>query len=578
MEENWKGKRIATYFIPEGIDVDALIKDYPPPFEFKEYKLLYILHMINARLPIDSKVYPKSRGFVAINQKKLKAKGIKNAARYLEWLMDLRIIKCDRSYIEGKKSLGYRFTTKYNKPVRPVIIERRSGITQAERAKKLASKHDQLEYKSLAKNFNEKLTIDDEGAIEYLKLQFKATRCNNIMKAINKYRNDYKDIPYERYTEIDLKGAHELQKQYIEADLINGENTAAQKYKDLYLWLIKIKKINIDELRENHRNKTLRTNIDTYINAATKSYNHGWITIWKIKNQRFSFSIDHTSKRLFTVIVTCKREVRNYIKYDGRTLYSCDYKNSQAFIGGALLKLKFWQRIKQPEVKPIEREFDYSMIAKGRSRLPNDLPSSVTFTKEEESAPDVTAYLKKVQEGEIYDYLQDEVETKGIKMFNENQSPKSKRQKLKKMFFAVIFSSNRYINHAGAKPKRIFKDIFETVYNIFAMVKNKDHRILPILLQSIEGELILNRIVKRIAREKKGKKLIIFTIHDSIVSTDDDLDYILKVMKEETVKAIGIKPVIEPEELNPNEIDWKQIKKDSNQIKWNHKIYTPTFS
>ena len=58
---------------------------------------------------------------------------------------------------------------------------------------------------------------------------------------------------------------------------------------------------------------------------------------------------------------------------------------------------------------------------------------------------------------------------------------------------------------------------------------------------------MLNVITKRIARERKN--LPIFTIHDSIVTTDEEGNaaYIQKVMEEEFTKAIGFSPMFEIE-------------------------------
>ena len=72
---------------------------------------------------------------------------------------------------------------------------------------------------------------------------------------------------------------------------------------------------------------------------------------------------------------------------------------------------------------------------------------------------------------------------------------------------------------------------------MFPLIKKLDKTNLPRLLQRIESHLILLVISKRISRERPD--LPIFTIHDSIVTTEGNEDYVQQVMAEELEKAIG---------------------------------------
>ena len=84
------------------------------------------------------------------------------------------------------------------------------------------------------------------------------------------------------------------------------------------------------------------------------------------------------------------------------------------------------------------------------------------------------------------------------------------------------------------------------------MIKKNKSNLLPILLQRIESEIILNRVAKRIERERP--ELPIFTIHDSVVTTVGNELYIQCVMKDEMDKAINLRPNTEIEYWNSNEV------------------------
>ena len=84
------------------------------------------------------------------------------------------------------------------------------------------------------------------------------------------------------------------------------------------------------------------------------------------------------------------------------------------------------------------------------------------------------------------------------------------------------------------------------------------------MLQTIESKLFLDRIAKRIAKERP--ELAIFTIHDSITTIVGNEDYIQHIMEEETIKAIGVRPSISIEYWSQSNIDWEELEKEAGII------------
>ena len=117
---------------------------------------------------------------------------------------------------------------------------------------------------------------------------------------------------------------------------------------------------------------------------------------------------------------------------------------------------------------------------------------------------------------------------------------------MKTAVFQVLFTDNRFLGQEDAKPKKLFKQMFPYVYEVFRFVKSKDKSLLPRLLQSIESYLMLNVIAKRISVVYPDAP--IFTIHDSISTTEEYVDVVEAIMKEELSKAIGHAPKLAREE------------------------------
>ena len=115
----------------------------------------------------------------------------------------------------------------------------------------------------------------------------------------------------------------------------------------------------------------------------------------------------------------------------------------------------------------------------------------------------------------------------------------------KLMILIYFFSSNR----SRAEFKKDFKNTLPAVHKLFALLKKKNHRALSHLLQRIESEIIIERVTKRISREKPD--LPIFTIHDSVVTIQGNENYVARIIKEEVQKAKKLDVKLGLEYWNP---------------------------
>ena len=279
-------------------------------------------------------------------------------------------------------------------------------------------------------------------------------------------------------------------------------------------------------------------------------YNCSALNIERIASGEFKLSIDTNVYRLHSTISNLKSEIRNCLTYTGQSLVSIDVKNSQPYLSTGILKSSFWSEgRKKSTLSKDNIDFNINNISKSLSKNifsnKSQINSYIMLCKSAEThaGSDLQRFLTLVQQGVFYEYLADEIGTElGVDY--------SDRKKVKAAVFQVLFTDNRFLGQQEARPKRIFKERFPDVYNLFALIKKQDKTNLPRLLQRVESHLMLLVVSKRIARERPN--LPIFTIHDSIVTTVGNEAYVQSVLKEELTKAIGWPPQVALDYWHPS--------------------------
>ena len=463
-------------FIPENLDIDSLLKVYPPHgiCKFKKEHLLYILHLITA-IPATNKDLDCYNGFVPICSTILQ-KRIKNYREYLDYLIRTKVLITNNRYIVGFRSKGYQFNPRFSKRVKPV-------------------------------------NVNEQGLQSMLKNESRFTVSNK-----KKYNHVLKWYNYN------LEINQDLAMPYIQEDLN--------------------RKLENPNLRDYDAKAKQYKNPDTQYSCSA-------LNIDRISNGDFRLSVDPNVHRLHSTISNLKSEIRNCITYNGKHLVSIDVKNSQPYISTGILKSSFWDLSRKFCTKyDFKGYLSIDLISKSLLKEifqdnGKELFSFIMLSKSAETkySSDLQRYADLVRQGRFYEYLADEIgQELGIDY--------SDRKKVKAVVFQVLFTDNRYLGQEDARPKKIFKDRFPDVYALFAMIKRHDKTYLPRLLQRIESHLMLLVIAKRIARERSG--LPILTIHDSIVTTVGNEEYVQSVLLEEMTRAIGFAPKLSLEYWHPS--------------------------
>jgi len=276
----------------------------------------------------------------------------------------------------------------------------------------------------------------------------------------------------------------------------------------------------------------------------------------KIATRQFDFSVDTTVGRLHTCLTLLKKDLRKFVKFENKNLYGVDITNSQPFLSASLLQKKIYCRNNMEErLKHYNTNYSYtSEILKAeytQTTTPINInyyttnynPTMVVnFIEENEQKEDLVSFIELSKNGTLYEEFMDILLQKR-RLTKTSYS--ETRQRVKEKIFRAIYSANTAIS--SSTDVKDFKNTYPTVYSIYKMFKKGkgQHPALACMLQNFEAELILWNICTRINAENPD--IPIFTVHDSIVTTEEYVDYIYAVMEEELKLAIQLKPSLKIE-------------------------------
>lgn len=448
-----------TLYIPENLDIDELVKKYPPDFKFHKDCFIYLAHLIT---DIPSRNKDLDMDYIPFYSKLIQRR-IRDYRKYLNYLVKHNILLEDKQYIAKKKSKSFKFSSTYRLPIKAINITKPTLIKSILSFINLDydiidncttnNQNQELDY--LTKWFNDKLTIDFYGAKLY------------------------------------LQELYELEKN----DLNFGHN-------------------------------------------AMQRFNSRFISLLKLHRKEFNYTIDNTAGRLHTILTQIKGDLRQFIKYNNKNLIAVDITNSQPYLSTVLFNL---EKIKENNIIPIIKSYNKSFITNNTF---NPLPYYVSKNAQNaNSSENINQYIEIVKSGLLYEEFGKILLEKNI---ISDDIPV--RKQAKTIIFSSIFSPNQSI--AYNTSIKIFREYFPDVYEIYRLIKQNEHRTLACLLQNIEAKLILHTACKIISQEKP--EIPLFTLHDSIITTEGNEKYIYQILYDILLNSIGIPPTLKFEE-------WKKV-------------------
>lgn len=271
---------------------------------------------------------------------------------------------------------------------------------------------------------------------------------------------------------------------------------------------------------------------------TTKKYS-AKLAVQKLATGNFYYKIDENVGRFHSNLTNIKKELRHYITYDGKPLVNIDIKNSQPLLSSILLDPSFYVLQKKPRyinIYNIPSSFNLLTNNKHKHTYTDTIIMLVKVLQSID-IKQVSFFSRIAQSGDFYQKLS--------KVMYPNRA--FDKGEMKKLTYTVFFSNNRAIQGVNYLPKRQFKRKFPDVYKVFSALKRKNHRALSHILQRIESEIMIQRVSQRISIEQPT--LPIFTIHDSIITTDGNQDYVIKIIEEEAYNLTGLKVMLGAERL-----------------------------
>ncbi len=460
-------------FIPESLDLDKLLKENPPEFNYHVDNFKYLLTLMYENY--DTQKYDDYGDiYTNLNAKLLQCR-IRNYREHLDYLKKHNIIYENKQYIPGVKSRGFSFHNIFGvAKIKEVLITNQ----------KLISKIDKFYYLD---DKNEVKLLNDELNIDY----------------ITKWLNP-------KYLKIDYAKAE----QYL-YDLADKERLSE-----------KIRESVIQKFRKNkklYNQKDIENGVELIV---MNKFNCRLRVLTLFNKGIFNQIVDNTAGRLHTTLTQLKGDLRQFITFKNENLVAIDIVNSQPYLSYSLLSEESFVRNNINEkISLFNPRFNTS---KNLVEL-NKLISNNT------SKDDVLNFIEFIKSGKLYEEFGKILINKSIMKEHEDY-----RKEAKTIIFSSFFSKNQ--TKRFIKEIQIFEKEFPSVYQIFKTIKTKKHNALACLLQNLEAELVLYKTCKIIAKNRPD--IPIFTLHDAIITTEPNKEYVYSVLHKVLTENIGIEPTI----------------------------------
>lgn len=231
-------------------------------------------------------------------------------------------------------------------------------------------------------------------------------------------------------------------------------------------------------------------------NALTfEQYNSWNCSIDMIHHKDWFFVVDKTAGRVHNNITNLPKIFRPFLSFNGQKLIEIDLRNSQPLLFNILIS------------RYLLRFTDYTG---------NILP----YVPQDS---DLRFYRLLTENGKFYEYMMDKT-----CIFEERE-----------LFKVRLFSKVFYGKENQSVEQNLFKELFPTVWEIVSYYKKVNYKNLAIELQRVEADIMINTVVLKIAE----KKILALTIHDSILTTPNNVQKVKKIILSE-FKKYNLQPTL----------------------------------
>ncbi|NQV03130.1 MAG: hypothetical protein HQ542_10815 [Bacteroidia bacterium] len=582
-----------TVYNPQNLDLLKLLEQHPPDFPHHIDKFAYICGQIERRRSRKKKLIKQE--FIPLNAQLLKYY-VHNYNEYLAYMIKYEVMETDNLYIAGEKSKGYAFTPQYRTPVKVVPIEEYTLMKKLRiREEKLKKRVQKIKQRyPFVKWFDEGFTIDIEAADALTMNLYKEDLDKNPDEALNKrnynyinshriYNRDFGTPIVDKYgrmhtilTRLNKHFRPLLSyrgKKLASVDVANSQLLIIARlfFQEFYSKDVKNQEaITLYNMSyPYYRDYPFLTKPHRYITTDTTSKDRG------MKEQGHSIPREDTTnmfpeyehspvnsefREVFIDIEPEKDKNGTTINSTTNPMFPVSKEtpmNSESWGTGVFVetengydnnsaKISTNPIFPVYEESPVDRDFRKPGID---TWVANNCDYTSTGTTTNPMLPlydqsrvnsAFREYINIVCAGKFYNRF-----GKEISSHTGKQAPD--KGKLKDMTFVALYSEN----YRWTEGKKYIKKLFPEVFQVIQHIKQEDYRLLSWMMQTIESNVMLDRVALRIDREHPD--LPIFTIHDCIVTLIGMEEYVEKVIKKEMYKAIGLTPSVKHEPWVPDE-------------------------
>jgi hypothetical protein len=245
--------------------------------------------------------------------------------------------------------------------------------------------------------------------------------------------------------------------------------------------------------------------------------------------------------RFYSILTNMSRKLREFVHYDGKSFVNVDISNSQPFCLLSLFQEEFYTTEKPARLG--------IMDAAANGDVNINYLNLKQYILGDNLGSDFDLFKMLLVNGGLYEYMSKKFFKKfpddckvvsNIKKHNKHRDigfSFSRRENIKQFMLLIMYSSNKFNNEAIS----YFNNLFPSVGEFLKIAKkNRNKKDFPVALQRIESEMVINNACNKITLTHT--EIPIFTLHDSIITTEGHENTVKKILNDEIVKYIGLEP------------------------------------
>lgn len=304
-------------------------------------------------------------------------------------------------------------------------------------------------------------------------------------------------------------------------------NETPNKLKKKYNFLLR--HLNLNKIKIDYEGATAEVLKIYEKEGSYNKYQKNMITLNRLYNGvRKIYFKEKTDGRVHTPITSLSRKMRKYIKFEKKHLAEVDLSNSVLYFLFIALKYPL-------QTMFVKHIINISILVK----LVGDIDM-----KELEDFGRLTC------NGEIYaKFFNDFVETFDEEYFNkaakkileEEFTGEEEQMKkiIKRKILAMLFARNAHYKD----EQKIFASYFPTILMLVTRIKKWRYKRMSHFLFQMEAHYMIDIVAREYNKDKEGKNNLLLTLHDCLITTEDNVENLEKFLLKKLEETIGVSPM-----------------------------------